>query len=133
MVSVAEELAQIKRKDKSAWVDEHKQQYDKDYDTMRGKMCPYFKEPCLGESCIAFAGHCDIQGESYSIVSPHCQMFQETGLLYELAELAGNSQSTVSEEPRWAALDSCTYRSREAQNAIDKIRKANGLPEECDL
>jgi len=48
-------------------------QYIEKYAVMAKKICPYFKEACLMERCIAFAGEFDKTREI--LIEPHCQMF----------------------------------------------------------
>lgn len=51
-----------------------REQYNKEYTVMKEKMCPFFKESCLMEKCIAFTGQCDINTDSYCIIHPHCKL-----------------------------------------------------------
>lgn len=106
--------------------EELKAQYDEKYNAMRIKLCPYFKENCLMAGCIAFAGHCHITDTGYSITEPHCQMFQDTSLLYELAELSRCNYLEPQEE-RWKSIDDIGCLSSECRKAITDLREKHKL------
>jgi len=105
-----------------------KNKHMEEYASMVSKLCPFFKEKCLMEKCMAFAGHCDLKEDNYNIVFPRCLLIIDTSMRYELAEL-GSCHCSQPQEPRWHSIDH-EYPDTETQRAIDRVRKASGLKED---
>ncbi len=103
----------------------YRERYEREYAEMKKKFCPYFKIECLMEKCIAFSGHC----EKGAITLPHCQMFQDTEMLYDLAEIL-KPQWIESQQNYWKSLDEYEYHSEHNRYAVNALRKKYGIKEE---
>ncbi|MDP2364633.1 MAG: hypothetical protein Q8M94_12795 [Ignavibacteria bacterium] len=109
--------------------EELKEEYNKQYEEMKKKLCPQFKEICFMERCIAFKGHCIVTENSHNIHYPHCMKIFDTEMLYELFETIKPQWINEYDKPQWKSLDEYEYHSDAHRHAVDELRKKHGLDE----